>query len=489
MRLAAIIAAVLAGCGSDDATTGPATGGPQPPTARAPATRSRRPAPLPTNRAPSSGPAALEPSSPWRAQLAEVDRLEQLRHPAFDVPGGYQAITERHEQALAELTRRIAALPDDAPDLPEAACLLARHTPDRGMSEAQLRRGIAVAHRRAAAPAQRFGSLRAQYLALPVDWRGPDGRLTRDDVDLILGGPAHHACATPDEGHLRLLLADLYETEYHYPRDPFTGQAYPGRPTSQRGSSRAASDELEAMYGELAATSPDDLALATLIDVASVAFCQPPRPRLRVCMPRLAASARVLAIRARALPVSDPLLADARIAYARLLVRTGRGSALRDAEQALRRVLAQAELGSEPRLHAALDLRGILRARGDTDGARALEPGLREDLARPAGPDADARSTIAGLWAAAARVDGRDADAAALLDAAITGLETPGPACADSGACDHRGFIAALLDQQADHDPGAAPALRQRSMQIKRELAQERARAADEVRRLIATRP
>jgi hypothetical protein len=443
---------------------------------------------------PTAGPGVQPPPPPpplaaWRAKLAEVEHLGQVRHPAFDVAGGYDAITAVLAKATDELAALVAALPDDALDLPEAACRLTPHTNDRGVLEAQLRRGIAAVHRRATDLTQRYGSLRAQYLSVQVSWLDRGDKLEAMDSDLLMGGAAYYACTTPDEGHLRVLLADVYAMERHYPKDPFTGKAYAGRPTTKRKVPRAAIEELDAMYREISAAAPDDVALATLVDLASVAFCDVPGANSPLCLPRLKASARALAIRAHALPAGDPVLADARVAHARLVARASHKSARADAEQELRKVLAEATPGTEARLHAALDLNGMLRARHDLAGARALEPGLRDDLARPAGTHTYEWSTIAEAWAAAAHFDGRDADAAAIIAAAIRGVTPPNPECHDDDACDTRGFQVGLLGKQAAYDPGAAPALRAQAAQLTRDLTQLRARHSDEVRRMLATRP
>jgi hypothetical protein len=426
------------------------------------------------------------PPPPWRAKLAELERLDKLMHPGFDVEGGYEAIKARVATANGEFAALIAALPDDAPDLPEAACVLTKHAEDRGLMEAQLLRGIAAARRRASGLAQRFGSLGAQYLSVEVGWKERDGRLEWWDSDLILGGIAFHTCTTPDEGHLRVLLADLYATERHYPKDPFTGAVYAGSPTSKRKSPSAALEEIDAMFREISAADPEAATLATLIDLASVAFCDEPKRQTRVCMPRLKASARALAIREHALPADDPMLADARVANARLVAMTAHKPA--DAERALRRVLAEAARGSEARLHAALDLNALLRARGDLAGARALEPTLREDLAQPLGARTYTQSTIAETWAAVAHADGRDADAAAIIAAVIRGVTPPNPLCPDDEGCDNRNFQVGLLTAQASYDPAAAPVLRAQAAQLTRDLEQQRARRVDEVRRLLAKR-
>jgi len=212
---------------------------------------------------PTAGP-GVQPSPPltaWRAKLAEVEHLGQVRHPAFDVAGGYDAITAVLAKATDELAALVAALPDDALDLPEAACRLTPHTNDRGVLEAQLRRGIAAVHRRATDLTQRYGSLRAQYLSVQVSWLDRGDKLEAMDSDLLMGGAAYYACTTPDEGHLRVLLADVYAMERHYPKDPFTGKPYAGRPTTKRKVPRAAIEELDAMYREISTAAPDDVAL------------------------------------------------------------------------------------------------------------------------------------------------------------------------------------------------------------------------------------
>jgi hypothetical protein len=128
-------------------------------------------------------PPSPPPLPAWRATLAELERLGKLLHPAFDVPGGYKAIAALLATASGKLATLVAALPADAPDLAEAACQLSKHGHDRGVVEAQLLRGIAAARRQAIEPAQRYGSLRAQYLSVEMGWKIREGRLAQDDTD------------------------------------------------------------------------------------------------------------------------------------------------------------------------------------------------------------------------------------------------------------------------------------------------------------------
>jgi len=460
MRLLLAVAATCASCTKDP----PARSSETPPQVR-----------VPPDAAPRS----------WRTKRDELAHLEEIHHPAFDVPGGINAITARIDAVTRELATEIAALPDDSPDLPEAACLFSG---TRRATETQLRRALAVATRRAHGSVDAlFGSLRAQHLAVEADWKTNGKRLDYEARDLLLRGRAHlpspDTCKTVDAGDLRLLLADLYSSEEHYPKkDPFTGDRLDAEPTTKRGQHSPALAEIEALYRELVAAAPEDAAVASVIEIASVAYCPDAKLKATVCMSRPAATARALAIRERALPAYDPVVADTRVAHARLIARAHSA----EAEAQLRRVLAEAAPGAPARLHAALDLAGMAGARGNAATARSLEPGLVEDLAHIAGEHTWDWTTVAETWAELAHAQNRDATAAAIIAAAIRGITAPNPQCVDDEGCDNRNFILGLIDKQAAYDATAAPALRERAERLRRELEALRARRADEVRQLMS---
>ena len=432
--------------------------------------------------------AAPPPAPTWRTKRDELAALTRIEHPSFDVPGGIRAITARIDAANRELATQIAALPDDAPDLPEAACYFVG---TRRATETQLRRALAAATRMAGGNFDAlYGSLRAQHLAVEPEWSLKGTRLEHEEQDLLLTGRAHlpapDTCKHVDAGDLRLQLAELYSSEEHYPnKDPYTGERLDGEPTTMRGKPSPALAEIEALYRALVAAAPADTAVASIVEIASVYFCDRAKLKASVCMSRPAATARALAIRERALPASDPVLADTRVAHARLVARTKTAKATKEAEAQLRRVLAEAAPGAAARLYAALDLAGSALARGDTATARALEPGLRADLARTAGVHTWDWATVAETWADLAHGEKRDADAAAILDAAIRGVTPPNPGCVDDEGCDNRNFIVGLLDKQATYDPAAAPKLRERAATLHRELETLRGQRADEVQRLM----
>ena len=434
-------------------------------------------------------PVAVSPSPPpvpvprtWRTTLAEANRLEQLRHPGFQVANGYASMTALAERADDELAALVGDLPDDSPELPEAACKLVPRSRDRGHLEHQLLRAITVARARTngQAPAL-YGALRAQYLAVQLGTRWREDRLERGGGEAIRGGAASYQCDAVDVGHLRLLLVDLYFDEQNYPIDPFTKKPYPGTPTSKKGARHAAVAALDGLYQEVVAAAPADPAVATILDLAAIYCSSTPRSKFAVCMDPAKRSNRVLAIREQALPSDDPVLADTRIVRARALLERKR---IAGAEAVLRRVLAEARPGAEARLHAAGDLIALHRERGDHAGVRSLEQTLIDDLARPGGRNAWTWTNVATTAAAIATFDGRPSDAASILAAAVRGLSLP------CGAdCDTRADLAVLLAAQAEVDPRAAPALTQESTRLKAEIDGAYARQVDEVRRILASQP
>jgi hypothetical protein len=430
-------------------------------------------------------PAAAPPPklAPWRRSLAEVEHLELLRHPAFDVAGGREVIEPAYEKAAAELAAQIAALPDDATDLPEAACKLAAiASTDRAGIEAQLRRAVAAARAQANGQTESlYGSLRRSYLTLDGKHVLRGGTLLQESGDALRAGAAFADCSRPDAGALRVLLAELYLDEERYPTNPFTKETY--TPTRKKSQPGAALAELDALYRDLAAAAPDHAGLASLLELAAIGYCD--KRRAAVCLGRLAASQRVLALRERALPADDPVLADTRVQHARLLA----AGQPRQAEAAYARVLADAAPGAEARLHAALDLRMMRHARRDRAGALALEATVIADLERPAGSQSWTWATLASTWAHLAGSEGRAADAARILAAAIRGLSRPNPLCPDSEPCGNRSFSTALLREQAALDPAAAPALLQQVAEIERSLAEQRAKHAAEVTQMVRAQP
>lgn len=450
--------------------------------------------PAPTAPSPSpppspAPPASVSPSPPpvsvtrtWRTALAEANRLDQLRHPGFQVENGYKSMTALAERADDELAALVGNLPDDSPELPEAACKLVPRSRDRGLLENQLLRAITVARARAKGQvSELYGALRAQYLAVQPGTRWRSDKLERGGGDAIRGGAASYQCDTVDVGHLRILLVDLYFSEQNYPIDPFTRKPYPGTPTSKKTARHAAVSELDALHKEVVAAAPADPAVATILDLAAIYCSSTPKAKVAVCVDPSKLSHRVLAIREKALPSDDPVLADTRVVRARALLERKR---IAEAEAVLRRVLAEARPGAEARLHAAGDLIALHRERGDHAGVRSLEQSLIDDLARPGGPSVWTWPEVAMTAAAVAKFDGRPSDAALLLAAAVRGLSQP---C--GAGCDTRAARAGLLAAQAEVDPRAAPALTQESTRLKAEIDGEYARQVDEVRRVLPTRP
>jgi len=452
-------------------------------TPRAPTAPSPSPPPSPAPPVPvSPSPPPVPVTRTWRTALADANRLEQLRHPGFQVANGYKSMTALAERADDELAALVGNLPDDSPELPEAACKLVPRSRDRGHLENQLLRAIAVARARAKAQVpELYGALRAQYLAVQLGTRWRSDRLERGGGDAIRGGAASYQCDTVDVGHLRLLLVDLYFSEQNYPIDPFTKQPYPGTPTSKKTARHAAVNELDALHKEVVVAAPADTAVATILDLAAIYCSSTPKSKVAVCMDPSKRSDRVLAIREKALPSDDPVLADTRVVRARALLERKR---IAGAEAVLRRVLAEARPGAEARLHAAGDLIALHRERGDHAGVHSLELSLIDDLARPGGRSVWTWTEVATTAAAVAKSDGRPSDAASILAAAVRGLSQP------CGAdCDTRAALAGLLAAQAEVDPRAAPALTQESTRLKAELDGEYARQVDEVRRILTARP
>jgi hypothetical protein len=492
MNRALTVVAVLTACSSAVVAVLAACSSARTPAAPAPTpARAEQATAAPATVAPA--PLAEQPEPPqqqqqipaWRVSLLHAEHLETLSHPAFDVRGGRPVIEAAIERTAAELAARIAALPDDSPDLPEAVCRLAtKHSRDRGQLEVQLVRAIAAARGRAnGQAAQLHGSLRRSYLAVQPGHEVQDGKLVQVLHDRTLSGAALEDCTTPDAGTLRVLLVGLYSDEERYPEDPFTGEPHPGTPTTKKSRPGSALAELDALYREITAATTDDPAVATLVELAAAVYCEP-GARASVCAARLASSARAIAIRERALAADDPLLADTRILHAHLI--TARRP--REAEAVYRRVLAQAAPGADARLHAAFDLNALLRARGDRAGALALEASFMADLERPAG-NTWTRATLAERWAEVASAEGRAADAARILAAAIRGLAHPRPSCPDFDGCDNRQFLMALLRQQAELDPDAAAALLQAAADHERVLGEQRAQRAAAVARMVSGQP
>ncbi|MBK7537475.1 MAG: hypothetical protein IPI49_19310 [Myxococcales bacterium] len=299
-----------------------------------------------------------------------------------------------------------------------------------------------------------------------LEWEGEDG---------IMGGFVLWDCSAPDVGALRVRLADLYSSEERYPIDPFTKRPHPGKPTSKRSRRGSALAEIDSLYEEVAAAR-DETATATVVELAARIFCEPKR-RAAVCVDRLTASQRAVAIRERFLHASDPELASTLVLHARLIV----GSHGREAEATYRRVLAEATPGAEARLHAATDLSALLRAARASAAAQGLEASLIADLERPAGIDAWTWATLAGTWAEVASAEGRADAAAQILAAAARGILQPTPSCPFPEGCDNRAFAVDLLQRQAALDAVAAPALLQQASELERALKELRAQRASEV--------
>lgn len=440
-------------------------------------------APSPSPPSSPAPPVSVAPAPPpvtWRTALAEANRLEQLRHPGFQVENGYKSMTALAERADDELAVLVGNLPDDSPELPEAACKLVPRSRDRGHLENQLLRAITVARARAKGQfAELYGALRAQYLAVQVGTRWRSDRLERGEGDAIRGGAASYQCDTVDVGHLRLLLVDLYFSEQSYPIDPFTKQPYPGTPTSKKTARHAAVSELDALHKEVVVAAPTDPAVATILDLAAIYCSSTPKSKVTVCLDPTKLPDRVLAIREKALPSDAPVLADTRVVRARALLERKR---VAEAEAVLRRVLAEARPGAEARLHAAGDLIALHRERGDHVGVRSLEQALIDDLARPDGHSV--WPEVAMTAAAVAKYDGRPSDAALILAAAVRGLRSQ-----PCRGCDTRAALAGILAAQAEVDPRAAPALTQESTRLKAEIDGEYAQQVEEVRRILSARP
>lgn len=435
--------------------------------------------PAPSDAAPPAAPPVLVG---WRRSLAESKRLAELAHPAFDVPGGYGGIRAVIERSRAALAADIAALPDDSPDLPEAACTLAReYDLDRSIVEALLHRAIALVRRRANGDASKlYSSLRRSYLNVQpgARWRSPTLEWEGDDG--IMGGFVLWDCSTPDIGTLRIRLADLYSSEERYPVDPFTKQPHPGKPTSKRSLRGAALAELNSLYQEVSAAR-EAAGAATVLELATAVFCEP-RRRAAVCVDRMTASKRAVAAREGVLHASDPELASTLVLHARLIVGR-RGRLVPKAEDTYRRVLAEATPGAEARLHAATDLNSLLRAAKAAAKAQELEATFIADLERPAGLHAWTWATLAGDWAEVTIAEGRPEAAVRILTAAVRGLLQPLATCPFPEGCDNRAFAISLLQQHAALDPVAAPALLQQVSEIERVQKEQRAQRASEVAR------
>jgi hypothetical protein len=422
-------------------------------------------------------PASTADTPAWRRAFGDLEELSRIQMGASTVQD-LGRLMELQQAAGLELLARVAELPDDSPDLAEAACQLGTSswgTPRRAL-ETELRRGIAAS--RAAATddvAKRFGALRAYYLSIEpgASFRG-DVLEVRAGAWAIGGGAGQspRRCAIADEGHLRLQLVELYDSEARHPVDPYTNKPFPGEPTTQRHQRSAALRELDALYRDLVAIEPADAALATVLDVASL-HCPDARIKAAVCATPAALARRALTIREGALPPDADALAASRVVHARLL-RERRTAARRDdePERQLRRVLTDARAGTSTRLHAALDLLVVLGA-GDPTRAREVEASLIADLAMPSNDDPWTWSEIARAAAALAAASGRGEDAARLLEAGLQGVARRSP--------DQRpGWELGLLDQLAAVDPARAEAVAIRTAKIRAELeaAQKAARQA-----------
>jgi len=422
-------------------------------------------------------PLAPDPAPPvaWRAALAAADHVADVMHEGFELPNGFKRLDAMQQRLDTELGLQIAKLPDGSPDLPEAACKLQQRSTDRGNLEAQLLRAVAVARKRAAGNVdQLYGSLRATYLSLQPAraWRGD--KLVDDSGDAILGGEASYSCATPDVGHLRAMLADLYSSEERYPIDPFTKQPYPGTPTTKHLVHDRAAMELDELYKEIVASAPDDAAVASVLELAAIECGD--RSHVPVCADRAHVIDRALAIRARTLPASDSSLGETRVEHARTLIASKH---LKEAEAEFRSVLADTQRGASARVQAAVDLIALVPGAS----ARALEPVLIDDLAHPSTPDAWLWSELAMVAAELAHADHRPTDAVRILAAARQGL-IPAPGCR-SDACDARAFELALIERQAVLDPEAAPALAKDKAKIEAQLGALHARQLADARALL----
>jgi hypothetical protein len=427
----------------------------------------------PVDAAPAIVPDAAPAVVGWRVALAEAEHVVDVMHEGFEFPDGFKRLDAMHVRFDTALGLEIAKLPDAAPDLPEAACKLEQRSADRGNLEAQLLRAVAVARRRAAGNVdQLYGSLRTSYLSLQpaYEWRG--GKLVADIGDAILGGAASYSCATPDVGHLRAMLAELYSYEERHPIDPFTKQPYPGTPTSKHLVPDRAAKEPDELYREIVAAAPGDAAIASVIELAAIECNE--RSRVPVCADRAQVVDRALAIRARSLPASDPSLGDTRVERARKLIASKHP---KQAEAELRRVLAETQRGAAARVQAAVDLSALVH------DARALEPALIEDLAHPSTSDAWLWSELGMAAAELANADQRPADAVRILIAARQGV-VPVPGCTRD-ACDARGFELPLIERQAVLDPAAAPALAAEAATIKGQLEAMHARQLAGARALL----
>jgi hypothetical protein len=463
MRMLPIVVLMVTGCGRKE----PVVGSPPP---RAPAVVIAPDAAAPAIAPPA--PEAPPPLAGWRAALAEAQHVADVMHEGFELPNGFKRLDAMHERLDTELGLQIAKLPDDSPDLPEAACKLQQRSADRGNLEAQLLRAVAVARKRAAGSVDLlYGSLRTSYLSLqPAHvWRGD--KLVDDVGDAILGGAASYSCATPDVGHLRAMLADVYSNEERYPIDPFTQKPYPGTPTKHLEHDRAAK-ELDELYKEIVTAAPDDAAVASVLELAAIE-CRD-RSHVPVCADRAHVIDRALAIRARALSASDPSLGETRVEHARELIASKHPT---EAEAELRRVLAETQRGAGARVQAAVDLIVLVH------GARAIEPALIEDLAHPSTPDTWLWSELGVAAAELANADHRPTDAVRILVAARQGL-IPVPDCTID-ACDARGFELPLIERQAVLDPAAAPALAREKATIEAQLAAMHARQLADARTLL----
>lgn len=418
-------------------------------------------------------PDAPPPLAGWRAALAEAQHVADVMHEGFELPNGFKRLDAMHVRLDTELGLQIAKLPDDSPDLPEAACKLQQRSADRGNLEAQLLRAVAVARKRAAGSVDLlYGSLRTTYLSLQPahEWRGD--KLVDDVGDAILGGAASYSCATPDVGHLRAMLAEVYSNEERYPIDPFTQKPYPGTPMTKHLVHDRAAKELDELYKEIVAVAPDDAAVASVLELAAIECGD--RSHVPVCADRAHVIDSALAIRARALPASDPSLGETRVEHARKLIASKHAT---EAEAELRRVLAETQRGAGARAQAAVDLIALVH------GARAIEPALIEDLAHPSTPDAWLWSELGIAAAELANADHRPTDAVRILVAARQGL-IPVPGCTID-ACDARGFELPLIERQAVLDPAAAPALAREKATIEAQLAAMHARQLADARTLL----
>jgi hypothetical protein len=397
------------------------------------------------------------PAPSWQATLDDLTHLHDLFPYSFQLAGGTEKLEAQVARRRAELTRQVDALADDSPELTVAVCKLHVELTDgafdRAAAERRLKRAIAAETKRKRPLAERYASLRNNYLALSPNSNVRGAQLVHDHDDELIGGPAFHACKDADLGHLRIMLANLYDEEKRYARDA-AGTPYAGE-TTRRHDADATVHELDAMYRELVAADPYDPAIATLVDFASTNYCD--HHRASVCLPRLRAAAKVMAIRERALAADDPMLGNARVAYARLIGGSAepsdgippRAHDAAEGERLLRQVVAEARPGSSPRVLAALDLQVIAAAHHDSAAMKAAEATLVADLAQPGGDDAWTRSE-AGLAAARmAHDDGRTDDAIALLAATARGFAAPDQRAVRLGVLEaQRGYDFKPVDRQ-----------------------------------------